>query len=41
NIIIFFHKVDPDIKHTKNVKLFTNDLHKKINKITQGFSFTN
>ncbi len=39
-IIVFFHKIDPDIEHTKNVKLFTEDLSKKIKNITQGFTVT-
>lgn len=37
-IIIFYHKTDPDIKYTKNVKLFTNDLTKKIRKIAPNFN---
>ncbi|NVM31304.1 MAG: 50S ribosome-binding GTPase [Candidatus Helarchaeota archaeon] len=38
NIIIFLHKVDPDIEHTENVRLFTQDLYKKIRKSASGFS---
>ncbi|MHA1264606.1 MAG: ADP-ribosylation factor-like protein [Candidatus Helarchaeota archaeon] len=36
-IVIFFHKVDPDIKHTSNVRLYTKDLHKKITTIAHDF----
>ncbi|HUY00305.1 MAG TPA: ADP-ribosylation factor-like protein [Candidatus Deferrimicrobium sp.] len=38
NIIILYHKIDPDIEHTTNVALYTRDLSKKINKIAVGFS---
>ncbi len=38
SIIVFFHKIDPDIKHTTNVKLFTKDLHKKVTKIAPDFN---
>ncbi|MHA1130051.1 MAG: ADP-ribosylation factor-like protein [Candidatus Helarchaeota archaeon] len=39
-IVVFYHKVDPNIEHTTNVKLFTNDLTKKVQDITKGFSVT-
>ncbi|NVM52160.1 MAG: hypothetical protein HWN66_00565 [Candidatus Helarchaeota archaeon] len=38
NIVIFLHKIDPDIEHTKNVKLFTNDINKKLTKLADGFN---
>ncbi len=40
NIVVFFHKVDPDIEHTKNVKLFTEDLTKKLSALAKDFSIT-
>jgi len=37
NIIILFHKIDPDIKHSSEVRLYIEDLKKSISKIAPEF----
>ena len=39
-IIILFHKVDPDIEHSENIRLFIKDLKKKIRKLSSGFDLS-
>ena len=38
NIIIFFHKVDPDIEHSSEIELYIKDLTKKIRISAEGFN---
>lgn len=37
-VVIFLHKIDPDIKHSENMRLYIKDLKKKIAKITPEFN---
>ncbi len=38
NIVILFHKVDPDIEHTSDIELYIKDLTKKIRSIASEFN---
>lgn len=38
NIIVLFHKVDPDIEHTSEIELYFKDLSKKFRSIASGFN---
>ena len=38
NIVVFMHKIDPDIEHNSNIQLFVKDITKKVKKLAGDFN---